>query len=676
MAQTKYLDYDGLVAVWGKVKSTFIAQPAMNSVTAGNVVKFTKDTTNNIIGVEDSGYTIGKSVPSSAVFTDEHVTSAANHYVASGATEGTLGSSTARYYIKTITTDAAGHVTGVTTGNETVENSNSASLKVVAADSKVTTDETSSSYIVFTGGTNKFTVSDATANNSFDVTITPSIADNVTGTGTSGSLAIWNGTNTISSRTISTDIDDNNTNIPTAQAVKTYVDSATLGLTGAMHFIGVTTTTLATGDTTDPIAGEGLSKTTGFASGDVVLSGDKEFVWTGATTGWVELGDEGSYALKTVSITGTGALSGGGALSEDRVITHNTSGVTAGSYGQSSNVTGSDGTTVSIPYLTIDSYGHVTSASSLTYTAVDHTYSASTGLNLSGSAFSLKTAATGEIGGVKASNVLNSAVTLTSADGATDNRYYGVQVDSAGLAFVNIPWQVNTDSYISAGSFSSEGTNGADGGKIALTRSGTSATTINITMPLAAADAAGLMSGAQYTKLAGIADNATAVVESTVSGWGFTKNTGTVINSDNLTTDNIVLGAGTVNVKNSGKSLTTTAPSSASGDTTVPTSAAVWSAISNASGYGYVGTVTSITPGDGLFNGSGTKTAITDSGTLKAALTDYTAATYSAQSKASSETRIYAVELDKDGYLAVTVPWTDTTYGSISSEEINSVCVL
>lgn len=45
-----------------------------------------------------------------------------SHAVPQGATASTLGNSTSRYYIKTITTDDFGHVTGVTTGNESVTN--------------------------------------------------------------------------------------------------------------------------------------------------------------------------------------------------------------------------------------------------------------------------------------------------------------------------------------------------------------------------------------------------------------------------------------------------------------------------------------------------------------------------------------------------------------------------
>lgn len=64
-----------------------------------------------------------------------------------------------------------------------------------------------------------------------------------------------------------------------------------VGLTGAMHFVGASTTdpTLAAGAT---IEGKDA-----FASGDVCLFGKKEYVYDGAK--WVELGDEGSHLTKT-----------------------------------------------------------------------------------------------------------------------------------------------------------------------------------------------------------------------------------------------------------------------------------------------------------------------------------------------------------------------------------------
>lgn len=72
--------------------------------------------------IKDSGFTIAKSVPSSAVFTDTKVTSVSNHYTPSstGATNATetAGSAVAAggKVITSVQKDAAGHITGVTTG--------------------------------------------------------------------------------------------------------------------------------------------------------------------------------------------------------------------------------------------------------------------------------------------------------------------------------------------------------------------------------------------------------------------------------------------------------------------------------------------------------------------------------------------------------------------------------
>ena len=62
-------------------------------------------------------------------------------------------------------------------------------------------------------------------------------------------------------------------------------------LTGAMHFVGVSTT--------DPAgeSGPSIQDRTLFASGDLCLYEKKEFVFDGSK--WIELGDEGSYLTKT-----------------------------------------------------------------------------------------------------------------------------------------------------------------------------------------------------------------------------------------------------------------------------------------------------------------------------------------------------------------------------------------
>lgn len=94
-----------------------------------------------------------------------------------------------------------------------------------------------------------------------------------------------------------TSIDNANktsTDLPTTNAITTYVDNKTAGLTGAMHFIGeLSTLPSATSSTTYNT----------YAAGDVVLVGDKEYVYSKGSDAehseWILLGDEGSYALKT-----------------------------------------------------------------------------------------------------------------------------------------------------------------------------------------------------------------------------------------------------------------------------------------------------------------------------------------------------------------------------------------
>lgn len=79
----------------------------------------------------------------------------------------------------------------------------------------------------------------------------------------------------------------------TDAANKKYVDTtiatATAGLSGAMHYIGESTTDPSTGTAT-------VTGVTKFNKGDVVTYQIKEYVYDGTT--WRELGTEGSYAVK------------------------------------------------------------------------------------------------------------------------------------------------------------------------------------------------------------------------------------------------------------------------------------------------------------------------------------------------------------------------------------------
>lgn len=90
-----------------------------------------------------------------------------------------------------------------------------------------------------------------------------------------------------------------------------------LGLSGAMTFVGVTVTAISQGSTQNEID---LDDSTTYIAkkGDVVIYGNKEFVWVGSK--WQELGDEQSFALKSITVTGTGYLTGGGSLEANRTI--------------------------------------------------------------------------------------------------------------------------------------------------------------------------------------------------------------------------------------------------------------------------------------------------------------------------------------------------------------------
>ena len=86
------------------------------------------------------------------------------------------------------------------------------------------------------------------------------------------------------------------------------VDVAALGLSGALKWTGQTvnadpTTTTPTGT---------------FNTGDVITYEHKEYAYTG--TGWQELGDESSFALKTLSVNAGTGLSGGGQLKDNPTI--------------------------------------------------------------------------------------------------------------------------------------------------------------------------------------------------------------------------------------------------------------------------------------------------------------------------------------------------------------------
>ena len=119
----------------------------------------------------------------------------------------------------------------------------------------------------------------------------------------------------------------------------------------------------------------------------------------------------------------------------------------------------------------VDKTGTVTSVTLTQGTGITVS-SSGTAITGSGSrTITLNKATTSAIGGMRASNALTTSVTLTSGNGATADRYYGVQVDKDGKAFVNVPWSAagaGTVTSITPGTGLRNGT-----GTTAITVSGT-----------------------------------------------------------------------------------------------------------------------------------------------------------------------------------------------------------
>ena len=89
------------------------------------------------------------------------------------------------------------------------------------------------------------------------------------------------------------------TKINTKTVTLPTITAKDLGIEQVMRFIGSSSTTLTDGATTNPIIIDSKSITA--VAGDVVLSNGYEFVWIGAQ--WEQLGQEGSFSLKTHSHT-------------------------------------------------------------------------------------------------------------------------------------------------------------------------------------------------------------------------------------------------------------------------------------------------------------------------------------------------------------------------------------
>lgn len=158
-----------------------------------------------------------------------------------------------------------------------------------------------------------------------------------------------------------------------------------LGITGALVYRGISTSPITDGGTQEPTIEETKISLDDLDPGNIVLykkSGEntiyQEFVWTGEH--WELLGDEGSYALKTIEIGAGAGLSGGGTLSASFNINVETDGITVTIKDDKvslaiMNITPTEEdinidhqgiTSITLPSVTVDEYGRVKSITNKT----------------------------------------------------------------------------------------------------------------------------------------------------------------------------------------------------------------------------------------------------------------------------------------------------------------------
>ena len=128
--------------------------------------------------------------PSYTTNTDTKVTSAANHYAPAEDTSAKLSADASS------TTAATWNSTSLVTGVDIKRDAKGHVVGVAVDSIKMPANPNTNTTYTFANGTNGFTVTPS-GGSAQTVTVTPSISNNVTGSGTSGYIAKFNGANTI-----------------------------------------------------------------------------------------------------------------------------------------------------------------------------------------------------------------------------------------------------------------------------------------------------------------------------------------------------------------------------------------------------------------------------------------------------------------------------------------------
>ena len=136
------------------------------------------------------------------------------------------------------------------------------------------------------------------------------------------------------------------------------------------------------------------------------------------------------------------------------------SGVSAGSYGPTSNVSGSNGTTINVPQITVDAMGRVTSVTNRVYTSVDnntvYTHPTSSGnkhIPSGGSSGQILrwsadgTAVWGNDNNTTYGQANSSTLGLVKIGFPESGKNYPVELNGSGQMFVNVPWTDTNTTY-------------------------------------------------------------------------------------------------------------------------------------------------------------------------------------------------------------------------------------
>jgi len=247
--------------------------------------------------------------------------------------------------------------------------------------------------------------------------------------------------------------------------------------------------------------------------------------------------------------------------------------------------------------------------------------------------------------------------TLEAADMGSDvGKQYAVGLDKNGDLSVNVPWTNTT--YTGVNGVSLSGTTFSNSG-VRDVSTGTANGTISVNKNGTSSDVA----------VKGLKNAAYSDIANTYSATGTAPASGKAIKNA-FDTIAPMIYQGTLGVGGTITDLPT-ASSSNKGFVYNVITAGTYSSktaivgdvfISNGSDWVLVpsgdeptGTVTSIATGVGLTGGT-----ITTSGTIKTKLKSETASTLDSAAMGATASRQYAVGVDKNGYLSVNIPWTDT----------------